>query len=355
MPGASPLFFSTHGPKTGDCTVNSLAAGYYFTPMRAKDHLHAPSSPSRAASNNGAGPKAVGMPAVQRIPDWLQAIVRMAEENPITAAATITVGAASVLAYYYWKRQPKVPSTVQAQLLPPDWNTLVGLARTVNVAPDVLRAQLENGVGDLTINALYKKGFDPASETATGLVPPSLLADLPESAAEKVETLFQRLNQFRFNYTGIYESGGSSFLSGNGDCLSLAERFLLATRAAGVAGVTLDHDEEPMLVVQHAIHGRNTLANLDGSPGWFFFDHHWGVYNGTRYDLLFMNHQTPQATHRTQENVLHNGVRYDVFGDMAVIHAGQFDTLTLPLTPGRVGRSMPVAEVQGFIDTHRRG
>jgi hypothetical protein len=295
------------------------------------------------------------MPAVQRMPDWMQVLVKIARENPIAATATVALGAASVLAYYYWRRQPKVPPRIQAQLEPPDWGTLAGVAEQVNVTPETLRTQLEGGVGDLTINALYGKGFNPEAETATGLVPPSLLVDLPDTPAAKVETLFQRLNQFRFTYTGYSESGGSSFLSGTGDCLSLADRFLLAARAAGVADVVMDHDYEAMVVVRHAIHGRDTDANVDGSPLWFFHDHHWCVYNGTRYDLLFMDHQTPQATHRTQENVLHNGVQYDVFGDMAVIHAEQFDKLTLPLTPGRVGRAMPVAAVQGFIDTHKKG
>jgi hypothetical protein len=295
------------------------------------------------------------MPAVQRMPDWLKAIVRIAEENPITAAATVAVGAASVLAYYYWRRQQNVPPRIKAlHQAPPDWTTLAGVAAEVNVTPEVLRTQLETGVGDLTINNLYAKGLNAESGPATGLVPPSLLTELPEAAAEKVETLFDRLNQFRFTYTGYYESGGSSFLSGTGDCLSLAERFLLATRAAGVAGVTIETDEEPMVVVPHAIHGRPSVTNLDGSPGWFFHNHHWAVYNGTRYDLLFMDHQTPQATHRTQENVVHNGVQYDVFGEVAVIHAAQFDHLTTALTAARVGRAMPVAEVRGYIDTHKR-
>ncbi|TDW97517.1 hypothetical protein EDB95_5367 [Dinghuibacter silviterrae] len=316
---------------------------------------------SRPASHTGAGPRGKSMPAappVQREGDWITALVELAKANPIGTALTIVGGAATILAYYYWQKHPPPKKQVPQQLLePPDWTTLEGVAKQVKVAPEVLRAGLEEGKGmkGITINDIYKKGFDPSSESLTGVVPPSLLVNLPQQPADKVETLFQRLNQFPFKYTGILESGGSSFLSGNGDCMSLAQRFLLATKAAGVEGVVIQSDPTAMVVASHAIHGRETVANVDGTPLWFFHDHHWGVFQGTKYDLLFMDHQSPQTGHRTAQDVVYNGVNYDTFeGDIAVIHANQFGKLTVALTEGRVGRAMPVSEVKTFIDTHKK-
>jgi hypothetical protein len=316
---------------------------------------------SRAASHNGAGPKgksmrAVSNPPVQREGGWFETLVEMAKANPLGAALTVGAGAAAILAYYYFRQHPaprgQAPREAEE---PPDWTTLAGVARQVNVSPEVLRTQLETGVGDLTINDIYRKGFDPGTQTLTGLVPPSILVNLPATTAEKVETIFNRINQFRFTYTGFYQAGGNSFLSGTGDCRSLAERFLLALQAAGVQGAEFESDETAMIVASHAIHGRDTVANLDGTPLWFFHDHHWVTYQGTRYDLLFMDHQTPQSWHRTDENLTHNEVHYDVFeGNTAVIHASQFDKLTAPLTAGRVGRAMPVAQVKTFIDTNKK-
>ena len=291
---------------------------------------------------------------IQRVPDWMQNLFEIARANPITSIATLGFGAAGILAYYYWNREPQAPPLIQQQNAP-DITTIGGIAQAIGVDPDLLRTQLEQGVGDIDVSQLYDVDIIPWQVNVTGIVPPTLIANLPENLGDKVNEIFARINAIDFNYTGIQGNAAGGFLSRSGDCATLALMFQLATVAAGVEGVELRHDFVPMLVPQGPIHGRNTTSNVDGQEYWSFRDHHWCEYNGQHYDLLFMNNG-PQVFHRNQADQIHNGVSYDTFdGGQAIIYPGMFNRLTTNIgeeSQGYVGQT--VQEIHDYIDANRQ-
>ena len=251
---------------------------------------------------------------VQRMPDWLNSLIDLARNNPIASLTTAGVGAAGLLAYYYWRRQPEVPVVVE-ELAPPNRTTIAGVAAQIGVGADVLTNQLENGIGDIDISQFYAVDLIPWQGGAiTGAVPPSLIADLPEAPQAKVDELFTRLNAWPFSYTGTAGNGVGGFLSRQGDCRTLASMFQLATQAAGIEGVTIEEETKSMLVDPRAIHGRTDDNNVsaDGPPYWYFDNHYWCVYEGQAYDLLFRNVGAVAASYQSGTRMV-GGQEYQLF------------------------------------------
>lgn len=296
---------------------------------------------------------------VQRMPGWLDGLLQIAKNNP-GASTLVGVGALTALAYWYWNKKPAVkkpqaPKLAQPEPEPPDHRTLQGLATVLKVEPQTLLNLLESGEGDIDINPLFK-AYNGVTTVFTGLVPPSLLNDLPEAPQAIVQELFGRINLLPFNYTGLYQSGNLGFTTRKGDCNTLLQMFVMAAQAAGVQDLDTQSDQTPMLVEPRAIHGRAAHGNTEGLGGWFFYDHHWCTFQGAHYDLLFMSQAAPATAHRTQHDQVHNGVKYDVFDDGRVlIHAAQFGLLNAALSPDSVGYVLAsVHEARQYIDEHRK-
>jgi hypothetical protein len=297
-------------------------------------------------------------PVAQMYPEWLDNLFQMAIDNPLAAGGTFAAGVFALLAFWYWNNPnpPPVEHPPPHEEEEPDRTTVAGVAAALHMDEETLLNQLENGEGNVDMVDVGHV-FSAADGVIGGLIPPTILADLPEDNQQIVDTIFDRINHWPFNYNGIYQSGYQGFLSRNGDCNTLAQMMVLACQAAGVDNVEIEDDFEAMLVVQHAIHGRDTTSNVDGQAYWFFHDHHWCEYNGARYDLLFMGNATPQAFHRTNEDQQYHGINYDVFeGGRAMIHAEQFGGLDTDLGEGRLGYvANSVEDIQEYIDEHRQG
>lgn len=310
---------------------------------------------------------------IQRMPDWLAKLLSQVGEHKLESfALAATAGFAGVLAYYYFKGKPTtrahIEEAAQDEEEEPDFSTLEGVAKAIGIHPRRLLWQLEEAPEidpfidprekrDLvTVNDLYRKGFDPETMVATGVVPPSLLKDLPDNEDQKLRELFFRFNNLDFQYIGKQANGASGFLSRQGDCSTLAVMFQLAAQACGIDDVEIITDSIPMLVPAAPIHGRNSQRNVDGQACWAFMDHHWCTYKGRNYDLLFMNEGPDDVVHRKTEH-LHNGVTYYVFEDgRAIIYDEMVDHhLTVALTKGYSGRVFRNGgDAESYIDTYKK-
>lgn len=309
---------------------------------------------------------------IQRMPDWLANLLSQVGENKLESfALAATAGFAGILLYYYFKGKPVTKARIEKtkkEKEPPDFSTLAGLARTIGVDPQKLEWQLEEApeidpslsleeIENLvTINDLYSKGFNPETTVATGVVPPSLLKDLPDNDTNKLEVLFDRFNNLAFSYTGKQANGASGFLSRYGDCSTLVLMFKLATQACGINDVEIETDTVPMLVPSARVHGRDSQGNVDGVPCWAFYEHYWCTYHGKKYDLLFMNSGPGEVIHRENTEHIHKGISYYVFEDeRAIIYKDMLNSLTVPLTEGNEGRVFYNAdEAEQFIDKYKK-
>jgi transcriptional regulator with XRE-family HTH domain len=308
---------------------------------------------------------------IQRMPDWLAKLLSQVGENKLESfALAATAGFAGVLLYYYFKGKPSTKTRIEKaskEEEPPDFSTLESLAKTIGVDPEELEWQLEDAPEInphipleekrklVTVNALYRKGFDPETMAATGVVPPSLLEDLPESELDKLEELFYRFNNLAFNYTGSQANGASGFLSRQGDCSTLALMFKLAAEAAGIKDVEIETDPVPMLVPAAPIHGRGSQRNVDGISCWAFVDHHWCTYQGQKYDLLFMNAGPDEVVHRDTAHI-YNGITYYLFEDgRAIIYEEMYTNLTATLSKGSEGRVFRSDDdAENYINTYKK-
>jgi hypothetical protein len=285
--------------------------------------------------------------------EWLGQLVR---DNPVAAISTGVIVTLASLALYYYNRnhQPQIiADEEEEEELDPD--SLAGVARAIGVDPAVLRNQLENGAinaqAPVTVNQVTDVFVNP--DPVLGLVPPSLIANLHGNDAANVNTIFQRINNYNFRYTGIGATAERGFLEKSGDCLTLARMFIYAIRAAGIDGADLDSDLNKMLVVPSAIHGRNRTGNLENDTYWFFYDHYWITFGGQTYDVLFMNNATP-TTYAFQSTQTYNNVDYDVFaGGRCVVHAAEIlrKRMGVPLGANTVGVSRnSIGAIQHFIN-----
>ncbi|MGQ3013136.1 MAG: eCIS core domain-containing protein [Flavobacteriales bacterium] len=298
---------------------------------------------------------------VQRVPEWLQSLINLAKEHPVGTTATVVIGAGTLLGYYYYKqsqkKQPQQNNHVEdpQEEEEPDWETIEGVAQAIGKDPHDLLQQLEHGTNNnVSVNDAYGKGFNPAQHDGKGLIPPSILANLSANPDTAVGQIFARINNFTFVYNGYQSSGYRGFLEHTGDCATLRDMFCLAAKAAGIA-VQQGDDDTAMLVDSRPMHGRPTQGNTAGSLFWFFHDHHWATHNGTHFDLLFMTNAQVPPHHRTAADVVHNGIKYDIFNNnRAMIHASECAALNIVLQPGQVGYVLPLNQVQAFIDEHKK-
>lgn len=294
---------------------------------------------------------------LQRVPEWLQSLIALAREHPVGTAATLAVGAGTLLGYYYYRQQKKAPKQTihqQEEEPAPDWSTYQGVAEAIGIDPEILRDQLENGGDTVDMNQVYKKGFDRRVEKIPGLVPPSLIENLEGSRQAQLDALFTRFNKWPFTYTGRVQFGASSFLTRQGDCKSLAEMFQLAAHAIGIE-VELETDPRCVLVEPGPIHGRNTDGNTDGIRVWHFFDHTWCVFNGQRYDLLFMLKGAPEASFQSGDDRQHEGILYELYPNgLAYISPDECDKMGLRLSGGSEGYVIKASAVKSFISEHKK-
>ena len=165
------------------------------------------------------------------------------------------------------------------------------------ITPEIMQQVWENEAPDPTTDILFEKyGLDVASElpyersgqTFTAMVPPSITQDLKGNNGAKLDTLFGRINQYNFVYTGSSNTPEVGFANKSGDCKTLANMFKLAAEAAGITGVSVDGEERHRLVPAAAAHGRTETSNEMSGQYWWFENHYWCTYKGTKYDMLFM-------------------------------------------------------------------
>lgn len=309
---------------------------------------------------------------IQRMPDWLANLLSQVGENKLESfALAATAGFAGILLYYYFKGKPATRTHIEEvsqEEEEPDFSTLEGVAKAIGINPQKLLWQLEEAPAIdsslsikekqelVTVNDLYQKGFDPRTIAATGVVPPSLLENLPSDNEDKLEELFRRFNDLDFQYLGSQANGASGFLSRQGDCATLTLMFKLAAKACGIDDVEIVTDDVPMLVPKAPIHGRNSQRNVDGQACWAFIDHHWCTYKGRNYDLLFMNEGPEDVVHRKSGHI-HNDVTYYVFEDgRAIIYDEMVDHhLTVALTKGYSGHVFGNSrDAERFIDRYKK-
>lgn len=309
---------------------------------------------------------------IQRMPDWLANLLSQVGENKLESfALAATAGFAGILLYYYFKGKPATRAHIEEvshEEEEPDFSTLEGIAEAIGIDPQKLLWQLETAPAInpslsiekkrklVTVNDLYKKGFNPGKMAATGVVPPSLLEDLPSDNEDKLEELFRRFNNLDFLYLGSQANGVSGFLSRQGDCATLTLMFKLAAEACGIDDVEIVTDPIPMLVPGAPIHGRNSQRNVYGQECWAFIDHHWCTYKGRNYDLLFMNEGPEDVVHRKTKHE-YNGVTYYVFEDeRAIIYDEMVDHhLTFALTKGYSGCVFKNnRDAERFIDRYKK-
>lgn len=308
---------------------------------------------------------------IQRMPDWLAKLLIQIGENKLESLAlAAAAGFAGVLAYYYFKGNPTTRAHIEEvsqEEEEPDFSTLEGVAKAIGISPRKLLWQLETAPSIdpslsmekkqklVTVNDLYQQGFD-GTTAATGVVPPSLLENLPPDNEDKLEELFRRFNNLDFQYLGSQANGASGFLSRQGDCATLTLMFMLAAEACGIDNVEMVTDPIPMLVPGAPIHGRNSQRNVYGQNCWAFIDHHWCTYKGRNYDLLFMNEGPEDVVHRKSGHI-HNGVTYYIFEDeRAIIYDEMVDHhLTFALTKGYSGCVFTnYRDAELFIDRYKK-
>lgn len=259
------------------------------------------------------------------------------QAHPYIALSAIALtGLAGLYYRYHGGEQPEQNRQPGA-----DSTTLEGIARQLNITPKSLRDQLESGPlegGAVFRHDLERAFFDTGPQSYLGIVPPSLIRNLPQDPRAKVNEIFRRINAFSFQYQGRTTSAVTGFLNKYGDCNTLAEMFIFATRAAGVEGVVRRSQVKRMLVQRAPIHGRDTTGNTAGETFWFFHDHHWCTYGGQRYDLLFMSNRTPGHLGSLGEDV-YNNVHYESFeGGRYMVHADEVrKKLNYPLHRDDVG------------------
>ncbi|MGQ3013137.1 MAG: eCIS core domain-containing protein [Flavobacteriales bacterium] len=330
-----------------------------ITLEKEADRMGAKAASGSAALHNAPLQQAESGNTVQRVPEWLQSLITLAQEHPIGTATTLVVGAGTLLGYYYYRQrqQKKAPNnTIQHHEDEgvPDWSTYEGVAGAIGVDPEVLRDQLENGGDTIDMSQVYKKGFDRRKEKIPGLVPPSLIENLEGSAQTRLDALFARFNNWPFTYTGRIQFGASSFLTRQGDCKSLAEMFQLAAHAIGIE-VELNTDPHCVLVESRPIHGRETDGNTDGIRLWHFFDHTWCVFNGQRYDLLFMMKGAPEASFQSGDDHEHQGILYELYPNgLAYISSEECEKIGVMLSGGSEGLVVKASAVESFISEHKK-
>jgi hypothetical protein len=203
------------------------------------------------------------------------------------------------------------------------------LCRRLNVDPQQLINQLNQAEGGLNeqelkeFDNLYydnfhlrqkwdipEEGLNPL--VVRGLVPSVLIDNLTGDDQKKVDSIFKRLNNFPFTYTGAKGQELDGFMRKTGDCHTLSQMFKTATEAAGIQGVEIVVGATPMLVEPLPIHGRGSTKNVEGVSCWYFSHHYWCTFNGQFYDLLFMTKTPPLTSYRTK-TLMYKGVSYMVF------------------------------------------
>lgn len=143
-------------------------------------------------------------------------------------------------------------------------------------------------------------------------VPRSIIAELEGNDNQKLGEIFNRINQFPFNYTGVALSPAGGFMTQAGDCRTLAGMFQLAAQAAGINGVEIRALETPHLVGTRAAHGRDGNGNVEGNTHWAFDNHFWCEAGGGRFDLLFMTQNAVPADLKTEQET-YRGCSYTVY------------------------------------------
>jgi hypothetical protein len=156
-----------------------------------------------------------------------------------------------------------------------------------------------------------------------GVIPSKLIENLHGSDAQKLDTLFERFNDFNFTYTGDSNSALGGLIERRGDCHTLVDMFMLVAASAGIEGIQKITNGDPTLVEKHAIHGRDKMGNVYKEFGWYFVGHHWCTLGGQIYDLLFMQKSLPK-TYQYIKSSVYNGVQYMIFeGGNCMISAEQ--------------------------------
>lgn len=312
------------------------------------------------AQTSGEKPLSEGKNAtavVQQMPDWMLKLIAMAKENKLVVGGTAAVTVGGILLYYYCKKKPgAVPPQIEEEVQePPSYESLQELAEACEVDIEELRTQLETGIGNITVQEFYRKGLTQNTFVPL-LVHPSLIRDLPETSEKaKFDELLGRFNHFPFTYTGKGHSAGTGFLTRTGDCSTLTQMFLYATMAAGIEGVEFNSEDEMMLVPSAAIHGRDTLGNVEGALCWVFANHYWCEYQGERYDLLFRRTGKHQISYLDSTKV-YQGVTYSVYKNgYAVIDANMFHLFETAFTKGSEGyAAINEDAIKEYIDTNKK-
>lgn len=262
--------------------------------------------------------------------DWLFDAVQAMWENPLVTIAALEVSALAIEAAYEY-----------LTYTPPDRRTIAGVATVMDISPRALENHLENGpVNDQTYDSAPITNALPGTGIVKGLIPPSLITNTGVlQGAAKLTLIFNRLKNYPFYYSGIYTNGYNGFLRKAGDCQTLVQMFVLAAQAAGINGVEIkDKQNVEMLVTGAPIHGRATQGNVRNNTYWYFHEHYWAVYNGKRYDVLFMDNQTPTTYYYKQQKTYSN-VDYKVFesGRCMIMRAELQNKLNITLGPNELG------------------
>gem|GEM_PF-4426300 len=297
-----------------------------------------------------------GQPIVQMQGGWWGSLLGFVQQHPYIAAATLAAGGLTALYLYYSRSGGSQPARLPA----PDPDSVEGIATALGITAEKLQEQLDRAPGEEKRDDVFSIDVDRAFHGSgvnrfPGLVPASLTDNLTGSNVLKVYRLFLRFNNLPFLYNGRNSNVNTGFLNKYGDCMTLASMFQLAAEAAGIQGVTIHSLNRKMLVEPAPIHGRNAYGNVHNQLYWFFHDHHWCVYKGTKYDLLFMSNETPE-THLFTETKNYKGISYDMFSNGAcMIHAENMEGLNFELGRNDVGlvrRSK--REMKQFIDQYKR-
>ncbi|MBN2147579.1 MAG: DUF4157 domain-containing protein [Anaerolineales bacterium] len=227
------------------------------------------------------------------------------------------------------QEMPQMPSLQTTQELTekqkekPDPNTLEGLTTLMrqkrgageNVTPETLQHIWKHEKPDPTGERLFKDyGVDPwnqlpyetGKESFTAMVPPGIIQGLKgDDDSAKLDTIFQRINKYSFSYAGTHYAPEIGFTSKTGDCQTLAEMLILAAKAAGITGVTLEPQggQTKRLVPARKAHGRPGKSNENSGRYWAFDTHFWAEYKGAKYDLLFMTKADVPAHYETGSGV----------------------------------------------------
>mgnify|MGYP000524405702 CR=1 FL=1 len=169
------------------------------------------------------------------------------------------------------------------------------------------------------------------------------------AAGARPNLLFQRINNYRFRYSGGSFPARVGFGAHTGDCLTLANMYVAAANVFGIPTV-INQNINRQLVAARVIHGRNTQGNTEGNNGWYFGNHFWVTAGGNVYDLLFMNVGAVPAMN-SNGHAVHNNVTYYTFPDgRCVIEAGAMN-LNYQIE-GEAKVFVNAAATQVFINAH---